>query len=93
MTGSRVFSKTDRAYYLKQLPGAARQATVQRLYTLLDAVVCVRKEARAAKIRLGRRYPEIQRFMQKPDIGEGSVPVVHAFIHTPHQFASEQKLI
>ncbi len=92
VAGTRVFSKTNRTYYLKQLPSAARQATVRRLYTLLDAAVSVQKEARAAMIRLGRRYPEIQRFMQMPGIGEVSAHVFDAFIQTPHRFATKQKL-
>ncbi len=70
VAGTRVFSNADRMYYLKQLPSTARQATVRRLYTLPDAAVSVEKEARTAMIHLGRRYPEIQRFMQMPGIGE-----------------------
>lgn len=92
VAGTRVFSQTERASYLKQLPGAARQATVRRLYTLLDAAVSVQQEARAAMIRLGRRYPEIRRFMQMPGIGEVSAHVFDAFIQTPHRFATRQKL-
>ena len=74
------------------LAGTARPATVRRLYTLLDVAVSVQQEARAALIRLGRRYPESRRFMQSPGLGEVSAPVSDAFIQTPHRIAPKQKL-
>ena len=85
ITGTRVFNKTDRAYYLRQLPGAARQATVRQLYTLLDAAISVQKEACAAMIRPGRRYPELQRFKQMPSIGELGAHMCDAFVQTPRR--------
>ena len=69
VTGTQVFGKTERERYLEQVPSKARRQSIGRLYAMLDATGRVQKEARAAMVELGRRYPEIKQFRRVPGIG------------------------
>ena len=92
VTGTQVFSKTERDRYLERVPSKARRQSIRRLYAMLDATGDVRKEARNAMIELGRCYAEIARFQRVPGIGVVGAHVFSAFIQTPHRFATRQKL-
>ena len=92
VAGTQVFGQTERERYLKQVPSKARRQSIGRLYAMLDATGRVRKEARAAMVELGRRYPEIKQFRRVPGIGVVGAHVFSAFIQTPHRFATRQKL-
>ena len=91
-TGTQIFTQAHRDRFLDQVPSKARRRMIGHLYAMLDATGQVRKAARADMIKLGRRYPEIQRFQCVPGIGIVGSHVSSAFIQTPRRFATKQKL-
>lgn len=90
--GTKLFHSTQRSHYLRQLPSKTRREIVANLYSSLDATGALRKKARAAMIKLGRRYPEISQFQRMPGIGVVGAHVFSAFIQNPHRFATKQRL-
>jgi transposase len=90
--GTKLFNPTQRDHYLRQLPSKTRQQIVENLYASLDATGALRNKARAAMVKLGRRYPEISQFQRMPSVSVVGAHVFGAFIQNPHRFATKQRL-
>jgi transposase len=92
LEGQEVYSKTGRSDYLEQIsqPEIARQ--LKRLYRLLDQALQAQGGAKKQMVRLGERYPEIERFQEVPGIGPIGSHLFDAFVQTPHRFSTRQKL-
>jgi hypothetical protein len=90
--GQTVYSKTGRADYLERVSHLEITSQIKRLYRLLDQAVQAWKEAQEQLLRLGKRYPEIQRFQEVPGIGPIGSHLFDAFVQTPDRFSTRQKL-
>lgn len=92
LDGQRVYSKSGRTGYLEQIGEPEVTDQLRRLYRVLDQAVEAWKEAKRQLLRLGKRYPEIQRFQEVPGVGSIGSHLFDAFVQTPDRFSTRQKL-
>lgn len=92
LKGQRVYSKAGRSDYLGRISDSEVISQLQRLYQLLDQAVQAWTEAKTQLLRLGKKYPEIQRFQEVPGVGAICSHLFDAFVQTPARFSTRQKL-
>lgn len=90
--GQWVYHERARAGYLKQVRERAIRRQLKRLYGVMDAAVAAQEDAWQHLQELGRRYPEIELFMEVPGIGPKGAHLFDAYVQTPHRFMNKRKL-
>ena len=92
VAGEAVYTIKKRHDYLNRLKHAEIKRQLKRLYSAMDKVEWMQKQALKAVKRLGRKYPEIKEFIKIPGIGIVGAHTFDAYIQTPHRFAHKSKL-
>lgn len=92
LEGQQVFSTNRRTGYLDRISQPEVTSQLRRLYRLLDQALQAWSEAKKQLFRIGKRYPEIQRFQEIPGIGPIGSHLFDAFVQTPDRFSTRQKL-
>lgn len=91
LNGRELFHPVKREHWIELMPEARRHGLLL-LYDLFDAAYGAWSEQLAEVTRLGRRYPEIEGFMEVPGIGEVGAHLFSAIIEDPHRFANARQL-
>lgn len=91
LDGRALFHHEKRNDWISQMP-PPRRAGLLLLYELFDASLSSWKRQLAEVVRLGRAYPEIDRFMEVPGIAEIGAHVFSAMVENPHRFRTSQQL-
>lgn len=91
INGREVFHPEKRKEWIEKI-APERQHGFLLLYDLFDAALGAWTEQLGEVIRLGKAYPEIERFMEVPGIGEIGAHVFCAIIQDPHRFNTHQQL-
>jgi hypothetical protein len=92
LEGQRVYSTRGRTEFMDRISHPEVTEQLERLYELLDQAVQAWTEAKQQMLRLGTRYPEIERFQEMPGVGPVGSHLFDAFVQTPERFSTRQKL-
>ncbi len=89
--GIEVYKPRQRAAWLAKLlePGARARAT--RLYSELDHLTILRREARQAMLVESRRHPASKILRNVPTLGTVRIAQLIAAVATPHRFRSKRQ--
>ncbi|MGB6221449.1 transposase [Haloferula sp.] len=91
LDGRELFHREKRERWIELMP-ADRRHGLLLLYKLFDTAHAAWSEQLAEVVRLGRAYPEIERFMEVPGIGEVGAHLFSAIIENPHRFTKASQL-
>jgi transposase len=91
LDGRELFHPEKRGRWIELMP-ADRRHGLMLLYKLFDTAYTAWSAQLAEVVRLGRAYPEIERFMEVPGIGEIGAHLFSAIIEDPHRFAKASQL-
>jgi len=92
VAGEAIYTIKKRHDYLNQLKHVEIRRQLKRLYSIMDKVEGMQKQALGAVKQLGRKYPETKEFIKLPGIGIVGAHTFSAYIQTPHRFAHKSKL-
>lgn len=92
LDGRALFHPAGREDWIALMPENRRHGLLL-LYDLFDTAYGAWCEQLAEVVRLGRAYPEIQRFQQVPGIGEVGSHVFSAMVEDPHRFQTSRQLL
>lgn len=90
--GARVYSPRFRDAWLSQLRESGVRRRTQWLYQQLDALLVLRRQARAAMIAESRKHAAYKVLKSIPTLGPVRVSVLLAVIQTPYRFRTKRKL-
>ena len=91
LNGKELFHPKKRAHWIEQMPPARRHGLLL-LYDLFDTAFGAWVEQLAEVKRLGKSYPEIERFMEVPGIGEIGAHFFSAMVEDPFRFKTAKEL-
>lgn len=83
--GKELFHPEKRQRWIEKIP-KSRLHGLLATYELFDTSLGLWTEQLAEVNRLGRAFPEIERFQEVPGVGEIGSAVFAAFIEDPHRF-------
>lgn len=89
--GTDVYKAQRRGDWLAKLPGAGAQARAERLYSELDHLTHLRREARKALVAECRRHPASKLLLRVPTLGMVRVAQLISAVVTPHRFRSKRQ--
>lgn len=89
--GTDVYKPQRRGDWLAKLPGAGARARAERLYSELDHLTGLRREARKALVAECRRHPASKVLLKVPTPGIVRVAQSIAAVVTPHRFRSKRQ--
>jgi transposase len=89
--GTDVYKPQRRGDWLAKLPGAGARARAERLYSELDHLSGLRREARRALAAECRRHPACKVLLAVPTLGIVRVAQLIAAVVTPHRFRSKRQ--
>ena len=89
--GTDVYKPRQRQGWLGKLPGAGARARAERLYSELDHLTGLRREARKALVAECRRHPASKLLLGVPTLGVVRVAQLIASVVTPHRFRSKRQ--
>jgi transposase len=89
--GTDVYKPRQREAWLGKLPGTGSRARAERLYSELDHLTGLRREARKALVAECRRHPAAKVLLKVPTLGVVRVAQLIAAVVTPHRFRSERQ--
>jgi transposase len=89
--GADVYKPQRRGDWLAKLPGAGARARAERLYSELDHLTGLRREARKALVAECRRHPASKVLLKVPTLGVVRVAQLIAAVVTPHRFRSKRQ--
>ena len=87
--GTDVYKPQRRGDWLAKLEGAGVRARAERLYSELDHLTGLRREARKALVVECRRHPASKVLLKVPTLGVVRVAQLIAAVVTPHRFRSK----
>jgi transposase len=90
-TGVDVYKPRQREGWLAKLPGPGARARAERLYSELDHLTGLRREARQALVAECRRHPAAKVLLGVPTLGVVRVAQLIASVVTPHRFRSKRQ--
>jgi transposase len=89
--GTDVYKPGQREAWLAKLPGAGVQARAQRLFSELNHLTGLRREARQALVAECRRHPASRLLMRVPTLGIIRIAQLIANVVTPHRFRGKRQ--
>jgi transposase len=89
--GVDVYKPQQRGDWLAKLPGVGARARAERLYSELDHLTLLRREARRALVAECRRHPASKVLLKVPTLGVVRVAQLIAAVVTPHRFRSKRQ--
>ena len=89
--GTNVYKSQQRETWLAKLPEAGVRARASRLYSELDHLTSLRREARQAMLVECRRHAASQILHQVPTLGTVRIAQLIAAVATPHRFRSKRQ--
>ncbi|MET0623604.1 MAG: IS110 family transposase [Pyrinomonadaceae bacterium] len=89
--GADVYKAQQREGWLAKLPGPGARARAERLYSELDHLTHLRREARKALVAECRRHPAAEVLLKVPTLGVVRVAQLIAAVVTPHRFRSKRQ--
>jgi hypothetical protein len=90
--GRSVYSQRDRDQWLAQLPTAGARTQVLLLWDTIDHLGGQQRCLLRELSRLGRHFPQVERFRQVPGVGLIRASTIFAFWDTPDRFPTKGKL-
>jgi transposase len=90
-SGTDVYKPQRRDAWLAQLPGHGARARAERLYSELDHLAGLRREARKALVAECRRHPACGLLLKVPTLGVVRIAQLIAAVVTPHRFRSKRQ--
>src|SRR5215204_2160891 len=90
-TSTEVYKPQRREQWLAKLPGPGARARAERLYSELDHLAGLRREARKALVAECRRHPAARVLLGVPTLGVVRVAQLIAAVVTPHRFRSKRQ--
>jgi transposase len=92
VAGEAVYTIKKRHEYLNRVKHQDIRRQLKSLYSVMDKIEAMQKQALKSVKRLGRKYPEIKEFRKIPGIGDVGAHTFDAYIQTPDRFAHKSKL-
>jgi transposase len=89
--GVDVYKLRQREVWLAKLPGAGVRARAQRLFSELDHLTGLRREARQALVVECRRHPASKLLLKVPTLGIIRIAQLISSVVTPHRFRSKRQ--
>lgn len=89
--GADVYKLRQREAWLAKLPEAGVQARARRLFSELDHLTVLRREARKALIVECRRHPASKVLLQVPTLGIIRIAQLISSVVTPHRFRGKRQ--
>jgi transposase len=89
--GTDVYKPRQREIWLEKLPEAGVQARAARLYSEMDHLTILRREARQAMLVESRRHAASKVLRQVPTLGTVRIAQLIAAVATPHRFRSKRQ--
>jgi transposase len=89
--GTDIYKLQRRGDWLAKLPGVGARARAERLYSGLDHLTLLRREARRALVAECRRHPASKVLLKVPTLGAVRVAQLIAAVVTPHRFRSKRQ--
>src|SRR5215213_2447073 len=89
--GTDVYKPRQREAWLGKLPGPGARARAARLYSELDHLTGLRREARQALVAECRRHPACGLLLKVPTLGIVRIAQLIAAVVTPHRFRSKRQ--
>jgi transposase len=90
--GQRVYSPSYRSQWLEKLPDAGVRRRAEWLYTQLDQLLPLRRQARQALLAESRKHPANRCLQSIPSLGSIRAAILMAVIQTPHRFRTKRQL-
>ena len=90
-SGTDVYKPRQRDGWPGKLPGSGARARVERLYSEVDHLTGLRREARKALVAECRRHPASRLLLGVPTLGVVRVARLIAAVVTPHRFRSKRR--
>jgi transposase len=89
--GTDVYKPQRREEWLAKLPGLGARARAGRLYSELDHLAGLRREARKALVAECRRQPACKVLLKVPTLGIVRIAQLIAVVVTPHRFRTKRQ--
>jgi len=89
--GTDVYKQQQRETWLQKLAEAGVRARAARLYSELDHLTSLRREARQAMLVESRRHAASKILHQVPTLGTVRIAQLIAAVATPHRFRSKRQ--
>ena len=89
--GTDVYKVRQREAWLAKLPEAGVQARAARLFSELDHLTGLRREARQAVVVECRRHPATKLLLAVPTLGIVRIAQLISSVVTPHRFRSKRQ--
>lgn len=89
--GTDVYKPLRREEWLAELPGPGARARATCLYSELDHLAGLRREARKALVAECRRHPASKVLLGVPTLGVVRIAQLIAAVVTPHRFRSKRQ--
>lgn len=89
--GTNVYKPQHRETWLERLSEAGVRARATRLYSELDHITSLRREARRAMLVESRRHAASKILRQVPTLGAVRIAQLIASVATPHRFRSKRQ--
>ncbi|MCA1628459.1 MAG: IS110 family transposase [Acidobacteria bacterium] len=90
-SGTDVYKQQQREAWLAKLPEAGVRARATRLYSELDHLTVLKREARQAMLVESRRHAASKVLRQVPTLGTVRIAQLIAAVATPHRFRSKRQ--
>jgi transposase len=90
-SGADVYKPQRRDAWLAKLPGPGARARAERLYSGLDYLAGLRREARKALVAECRRHPACGLLQKVPTLGVVRIAQLIAAVVTPHRFRTKRQ--
>jgi transposase len=90
-SGADVYKPQLREEWLAKLPGPGARAHAERLYSELEHLADLRREARKALVAECRRHPACGLLLKVPSLGIVRIAQLMAAVVTPHRFRSKRQ--
>lgn len=89
--GTDVYKPRQRDAWLAKLAGPGARARAERLYSELDHLTGLRREARKALVAECRRHPASKVLLKVPTLGIVRIAQLIAAVVTPHRFRGKRQ--
>jgi transposase len=89
--GTAVYKPQQREAWVAKLPEAGVQARAGRLFSELDHLTSLRREARRALVAECRRHPASKLLLRVPTLGIIRIAQLIANVVTPHRFRGKRQ--
>jgi len=90
-SGTTVYQSQQREAWLEKLPEAGVRARAERLYSELDHLTVLRREARQAMVAECRHHAASKVLLKVPTLGIVRIAQLISNVVTPHRFRSKRQ--